>query len=135
MLFVWGVDTSAGAGSTGVVAKGFLAEVRGSFRFREPRRAASWEMSPIDETSISSKEVRVPHVCMNRSTMASAVNGCVKSPVSGGGSSGRGSSGRGAKGGEGWGRGGCPEAFTVGGGGDGLTPAVTAAAVVLADDS
>ena len=69
--------------------------------------------------------------------MASAVNGCVKSPVSGGGSSGRGSSGRGAKGGEGWGRGrgGYPEAFTVGGGGDGLTPAVTAAAVVLSDDS
>ena len=41
MLFVWGVEASAGAGATGVVSKGFVAEVRGFFVFNEPRRAAS----------------------------------------------------------------------------------------------
>ena len=41
LLLVWGVDTSAGAGATGVVSMGFLADVRGFFLFSEPRRVAS----------------------------------------------------------------------------------------------
>ena len=41
MLLVWGVDDSVVAGATGVVSKGFVAEVQGFFVFNEPRRAAS----------------------------------------------------------------------------------------------
>ena len=76
MLFVCGVDTSAGAGAAEVVLKGLNDDVQGFFVFNEPRRAASSN----DETSMFSK-VKEPHPSMYRSMVASTLNGCVTSLV------------------------------------------------------